>query len=412
MSTKKSITKAMKKIAGMITAAALAFTVTLNFSQNTELKVSAAKNASRTLADGIYCIRNMNSGMYMDMCNNKNISGTNIVQYPYHGAMNQRFRVTYRINSLGESYYTIHPMNTYYDQYLSFDLESKAYSCTNGTDLKAYYSDSNNCAEQRFTIEPAAGGGYQIGTWASNGVKVLEVTSSSTRSGAQVQIWDYSSLRNNDNWFFEPAPTGLVYNIVTNNISADDISDAQVIKSKFCSLGYTGSVKKNVSKSQIINDAKNASVLVFHGHGNAGGVKTDVDGGWIIPVANPKAGKNCVPLKEIIPPETAQHLQLVYFAACNSGSVDPTYGISLADAAWQLGAKCAIGFDSTVAGAEDYLLKMMNYINSHKYATIQDAMNYADSTYSKTALKNYNCPVNCKHVVGDTSVILDLRLPG
>lgn len=411
MSTGKTSTKILKKITSVAAAAAVAFTLTSNFSQNTELKVSAGKNASRTLADGIYCIRNMNSGLYMDMQGNRNVSGTNIVQYPYHGAMNQRFRVTYRINSLGESYYTIHPMNNY-DQYLSFDLDSKINSCTNGTDLKAYRSDSNNLAEQRFTIDPAYGGGYQIGTWASNGVKVLEVTSSSVYSGAQVQIWDYSTLRNNDNWFFEPAPSGMAYNIVTNNISADDISDAKAIGSKFSALGYTSSVKKNASKNQIINDAKNASVLVFHGHGNAGGIKTDVDGGWIIPVANPKAGKNCRPLKEIIPPETAQHLQLVYFASCNSGTVDPTYGITLADAAWQLGAKCAIGFDTTVCGAEDYLLKMMNYVCSHKYATIQAAMNYADSTYTSSQLKDYRCPVNCKHIVGDTSVILDLRLPG
>ena len=411
MSTKKSNSKALKKITAMIATAAIAFTATADFTKNTELKVFAEKNATRTLADGIYCIRNMNSNMYMDMCNNQNTAYTNITQYPYHGAMNQRFKVTYTTNSLGESYYTIRPMNAP-GQYLSFDLGSKTNSCTNGTDLQTYDFNSDLYAEQRFTIEPAAGGGYQIGTWASNGVKVLEVTSSSTAPGAQVQIWDYSSQRNNDNWFFEPAQSGMAYNIVTNSISTNDVNDAQSIRAKFGSLGYDNlSVKKNCSKATIANDAKNANVLVFHGHGNAGGIKTDVDDGWIIPVANPKAGKNCKTLMDIIPPETAQHLQLVYFASCNSGSVDPTYGISLADAAYQLGAKCAIGFTDSVCGAEDYLLKMMTYISQNKYATIQEAMNYADSTYSKEELKKSGCPAKCKHVVGNPNIILDLRLP-
>ena len=418
----RTTTRILKKAAAVALTAVTAFSALALFPEEAMQKAEAVIKTTKTVPDGIYYFRNLHSGLYMDMYNNWNYDGNRVIQYPFHGAMNQRFKVVYRTNSLGESYYTIHPMNAP-NLSKAFDLASKSASCTNGTDLQIYSHNSDGFAEQRFMIKQAVGGGYQIGTWASNGDKVLEVTDSSTAPHAQIQIWSFSTTRNNDNWDLEPAPTGFAYHVVTNDISNSNLNKTRQISDRAIDLGFTSRYGHISNKTKIKDDAANSSVLVIHGHGEPGGVVTDVDNGYIVPCQ--KNSGTMYPtdtkLSTIInrtttnfPTNNAKHLQLVYFASCHSAASKPLYNNkSMIQAAIDSGARCAIGFVNTVTGAEDYLRHMINYIYSNKYATVQQAMNYADSQYSASQKSKSDCPANTanRQWLGNTGVIIDLRLP-
>lgn len=52
---------------------------------------------------GVYVIRSKNSGLVMDVYNGGRDNGTNIIQWPYHGGLNQ----LWRFQGTGDSYYTI-----------------------------------------------------------------------------------------------------------------------------------------------------------------------------------------------------------------------------------------------------------------------------------------------------------------
>ncbi len=411
MFLRKATTRILKKVAAVALTAVTAFSA---LSLYPEDAMQEAKAATRTLADGYYYIRNVHSGQYMDVCGDGTTNGTSIIQFPFHtvrehGARNQVFKVVWRGN-----YYSIHPANCY-GETMAFDLLNSAASNTNGTELQIWGHNSSLYWEQKFTIAYApTGGGFEIGTAASGGTKVLEVQNSSCDPCAVVQIWQRDNHRNNDNWEFEDAYISMAYHVVTNDISDQDIMDAQHITTRFAELGFNAQYYKNTTKEAMANSIKNASVLVIHGHGNAGGIKTDRDGGWIVPRTKLTGylNSNDKLLSSIMPSYVAQHLDLVFLASCHSADIDyALYGKSMAMAARELGAKCVIGFYNTVAGAEDYLLHMMNYMYVTYNATIQDAMNFADSQYTAEQKRQSSCPANTSNRwhLGNTNIVLDWR---
>lgn len=152
-----------------------------------------------TIEDGIYYIKNKHSGKYLQIKDGGTSNYSQVVQYSYHGDKYQQFKVTYE----SDGYYSLRPMHIS-NQTKTLDLQSTSNSNTNGTDCQLYtYSPIHQ--EQKFIINSAVGGGYQIGTKLSDGNKVLEVTNSSNAENAIVQIWAYSDTRTNDNWIFEKA---------------------------------------------------------------------------------------------------------------------------------------------------------------------------------------------------------------
>lgn len=163
------------------------------------LTITYYKKSTQTIDDGIYYIKNLHSGKYLQIKNGAYSNTTPAVQYLYHGDKYQQFKVTYE----SDGYYSLRPMHIT-DQTKALDLQNEDSANTNGTDclLHNYNSDYQ---EQKFIIQSAVGGGYQIGTKMSNGNKVLEVTDSSSEDNAIVQIWEYSDYRINDNWIFEKA---------------------------------------------------------------------------------------------------------------------------------------------------------------------------------------------------------------
>ena len=196
-------------------------------------KSSTPTIPTRTIADGTYYIRNLNSGKYIDVFNNGTLNGTSIIQYSFNGAKNQQWKVKYE----SDGYYSLRPMHVS-DQSKTIDMLSQTSANTNGTDAQIWVYNSTY-QEQKFLIQYASGGGYQIGTKQSNGNKVLEVTNSSTTDGEVVQIWDYSTDRVNDNWIFEEVNFGCAWGFNGKNNGYETTYPQYYINCYLYALGIT-----------------------------------------------------------------------------------------------------------------------------------------------------------------------------
>lgn len=153
----------------------------------------------RPIANGVYFIKNAKSNKYLQVKNGSSSNLSETVQYGYHGDTYQRFKVTCE----SDGYYTLRPMNVS-GQTSVIEIPSPTVDGTDGR-INSYSSSSNL---QKFMIRSVADEQFQIGTKASNGEKVLEVTNSTSNDNEIVQIWQYSDTRINDNWIFEKVNFG------------------------------------------------------------------------------------------------------------------------------------------------------------------------------------------------------------
>ncbi len=369
--------------------------------------LSANAEDGRYIADGVYYIRNLNSNKYIDINWGRTDNGTEVIQYGYNGGLNQQFKVTRE----SDGYYSIKPMHC---QTSAIDLRSASEANTNGTDAQIY-TYSSGYTEQKFTITNAVGGGFQIGTAASGGRKVLEVTNSSLTSGEIIQIWDYSNTRMNDNWTFERvSPRKMSYFTITT-LSSGDLNDANAIVNSFSSIGYDAHQYTYPSTSTVKNNSNDSSVIVFHGHGNTGFVRVhDKNGNTLYDLYSEKATNGAQNLGTVIPSSTWKHTSLVYFATCNSAARNNTRK-SMIQSAYDLGATCAIGFSGSVAGGEDFLRYMMDAVRSDPNITIRQAINSAVNEFVRTrgqsTLTNASSPANSSNrvVIGNQDITLKTR---
>lgn len=364
-------TKIIKKFVSGLLAAAACFT-SMTFMPKEEL---SAKAASRTISNGIYYIRNRHSGKFIDIDYRGTANGTRVIQYDFNGGSNQQFKVTYESNG----YYSIKPMHVP-NQTSAIDMRNTSAANTNGTDAQIW-KYTGKLREQDFIISAASGGGYQIGTRLSNGRKVLEVTNSSYANGETIQIWDYSTSRMNDNWDFisvQSEKNDATYFTLTTLSNADQ-KVAENVKSTFNRLGYNGNITSLPSKDTIGQKAKNSRILIFHGHGGPGYFNVN------------KSKKESdyfsvysYELEKIISSNDWAHIDFVFFASCNSATTHSDRA-SLVDAAISAGAKCVIGFNGSVANAEEYLDYMMSAFANNPLITVNGAMTEADKHFSKTS---------------------------
>lgn len=161
------------------------------------------------VTEGTYYIRNKLSNKYLDVKGGSSYNGAELVQFPFHGNANQQFQITYENGA-----YKI-----YSKLGRCLDLWNESDADTNGTDLKLYDA-SSSYKEQNFRFESLGDGSYQIGSYCSNGNKVLEVTDSSCDDCATVQIWQRDNHRINDDWYLEP--------VNDHNTSVNKVRQAQM----------------------------------------------------------------------------------------------------------------------------------------------------------------------------------------
>ena len=139
----------------------------------------------------IYYLTNKNSSKYLNVAGAGTSNGTNVSQYDYIGATNQRWKIVY----YGNGFYRLQAMNTT-DKY----LEVASYSNTNGVNIDISNLD---ISRQLWSILSNGDGSYRILSECSNLSKGLTVEGASTQSGANVFQYTYtgSGSDDNDDWY-------------------------------------------------------------------------------------------------------------------------------------------------------------------------------------------------------------------
>ncbi|MFQ9437126.1 MAG: RICIN domain-containing protein [Ruminococcus callidus] len=142
-----------------------------------------------------YRIRNVNSGLYLQVAGAAAKNGTNVQQWGSDGIA---VHDIWKLCSAGEGYYYLVSAVGDGGTYVLDVAEKKA---ANGTNIDIYtYNGGDN---QKFMLTKNGDGSYQIRTHISNGNSVVEVENASQTSGANVQQWEVNGA-NCQNWILEP----------------------------------------------------------------------------------------------------------------------------------------------------------------------------------------------------------------
>ena len=144
---------------------------------------------------GVYMIKNVNSGLYLDVAGGVAANGTNVQQWGgvYPGA----YYNTWKLVSVGNGYYKIYSLVGGGNTYL---LDVTNGSAASGTNIRIW--ENTNSDAQTFKLQKNADGSYAVLTKATNDGSCLDVEAGSTANGANVQQWGYAGS-SNQKWIFE-----------------------------------------------------------------------------------------------------------------------------------------------------------------------------------------------------------------
>lgn len=171
-----------------------------------------------------YMIKNVNSGLYMEVTGGSTSNGTNVQQW---GANSAASHNTWKFVSAGDGYY-----------YLVSQLGDKS-SCvldvtgkksTNGTNIEIY--QLNNGDAQKFMLTKNSDGSYKIRTKVSACASCVEIANASSASGANVQEYEVNGANCQD-WIIEkvnPASANTTVYGDANNDKTVDISDVVAVR--------------------------------------------------------------------------------------------------------------------------------------------------------------------------------------
>jgi len=155
-----------------------------------------------SITDGIYFIKNKNSGKYLDVLNINPAPGAQIQQWNYNGCSAQQWKVTY----LGNYQYSFAPLH-------ALDKRLDIYYANDADTTKVQIEVSNNTNAQKFYItkDPVNTGSYKIRPAISK-TRVLEIAGGSTSAGALVWLYTMNA-GTGQNWIFEK----VTYTATVNN---------------------------------------------------------------------------------------------------------------------------------------------------------------------------------------------------
>ncbi len=142
-----------------------------------------SKTSDATASDlsGTYYIKNVYSGLYMDVADGSTSNSANIQQWSYNGCDAQKFKIV----SDDDGYYHILTGATGYSKCVDVAGAKSA----DGTNILQYtYKGSKN---QQFKIELQSDGSYAILTRASSCASGLDVYGWSTESGGNINQWNF-----------------------------------------------------------------------------------------------------------------------------------------------------------------------------------------------------------------------------
>ncbi len=173
-------------------------------------------NTGVTLKDGAdidtgktFMLKNVNSGLYMDVEGATAADGTNVQQWGASGSASYN---TWKVVDAGDGYYYIYSLigdgNTYMLD-VSYALSA------NGTNIGIYSYTASDAQLFKFVLN--SDGSYTIVTKVSEDQSCVEVINALTSSGANVQEWECNGATC-QNWILE-----YVDDSVPGDVSCDDV---------------------------------------------------------------------------------------------------------------------------------------------------------------------------------------------
>lgn len=155
-------------------------------------------SSATTIEDGAcYVLKNAKSGKYVDIDNGSKNEGANALQYYFHGADNQVWKLHY----VGYGYYSFAPQHAP-DMRLTV-LSSNGNEQKGNVGIRSY---ERGDAAQEWKIVKNSRGNYIIQSHCSNEQKVLTVENGSNDNGVNIFQYTYSDndYWTNDEWVLEP----------------------------------------------------------------------------------------------------------------------------------------------------------------------------------------------------------------
>ncbi len=161
----------------------------------TEAPSGPMKPVAATFAEGsCYRIKNVNSGLYMQVAGAAAENGANVQQWGSNGS---DIHDIWKLCSAGDGYYYIVSAVGDGGTYV-LDVAGK--KADNGTNIDIYkYNGGTN---QQFMIAANSDGSYKILTRVSGENSAVEIINASKESGANVQEWESNGVNCQD-WIFE-----------------------------------------------------------------------------------------------------------------------------------------------------------------------------------------------------------------
>ena len=144
-----------------------------------------------------FYIKNAESGQYLDVYNGNTSQGTNVIQHPFNGGQNQRWRFHY----IGSGVYKIVSVQT--GMVLDIDGSPGGNIDSNGRNITVW--SDNGGLNQRFALERKSDSSVIIRTAVSSYAKAVVVQNATCTPGENVFQWTYNNnSTHNDEWFIEP----------------------------------------------------------------------------------------------------------------------------------------------------------------------------------------------------------------
>lgn len=143
-----------------------------------------------------YRIKNVNSGLYMQVAGGKAENGANVQQW---GTGGTSVHDVWKLYSAGDGYYYI--VSALGDG-ASFVLDVAGKKADNGANLDIY--QYNGGTNQQFMFTANGSGSYKLRTRISGAASAVEVANGDTGSGANVQQWQINGAACQD-WILEEA---------------------------------------------------------------------------------------------------------------------------------------------------------------------------------------------------------------
>ena len=155
---------------------------------------NATSSSSSSSLAGTYYIKNVHSGLYLDVADGSSSNNANLQQWAYNGYDAQKFQLV----ADSDGYYHILTGASGYSKCVDVAGASSA----DGTNILQYtYKGSAN---QQFKLEQQSDGSYAILTRASSCASGLDVYDWSTESGGNVNQWNFWG-GDCQKWYLEPA---------------------------------------------------------------------------------------------------------------------------------------------------------------------------------------------------------------